>query len=133
MPSNLLRQTGVEPDGLAVAAVGGGGFYTWDGVESRARRFAAALSAEGLEAGDRWAVMAHNRIEWTPLVLGNLRAGTRYVPINWHLTVEEVAYLLNDSQSRLLVVDSANAEVGQASAEQSLLRLTTACSRHHLF
>ncbi|MDG2428611.1 MAG: AMP-binding protein [Acidimicrobiales bacterium] len=116
MPSNLLRQTGVEPDGLAVAAVGGGGFYTWDGVESRARRFAAALSAEGLEAGDRWAVMAHNRIEWTPLVLGNLRAGTRYVPINWHLTVEEVAYLLNDSQSRLLVVDSANAEVGQAAA-----------------
>ena len=117
MPSNLLMQTEVEPDGLAVAAVGGGVFYTWDGVESRARRFAAALSAEGLEPGDRWALMAHNRIEWTPLILGNLRAGTRYVPINWHLTVEEVAYFLTDSQSRLLVVDSANAAVGRAAAD----------------
>lgn len=116
MPSNLLRRTNTEPDGLAVAAVGGGASYTWAGLESRARRFAAALAAEGLNSGDRWALMARNRIEWTPLVLGNLRAGTRYVPINWHLTVEEVAYLLADSQSQLLVVDAVHAEVGQAAA-----------------
>ena len=99
MPNNLLPQTDGDPDGLAVASVGSNASYTWSGLESRARQFAAALAASGLSVGDRWAVMAHNRIEWTPMVLGNLRAGTRYVPINWHLTVEEVAYLLSDSGS----------------------------------
>ncbi len=116
MPSNLLLQTDRDPDGLAVASVGLDVFYTWDELESRARRFAAALAAEGLEAGDRWALMAHNRIEWTPMVLGSLRAGTRYVPINWHLTADEVAYLLTDSGSRLLVVDAVDAEVGHQAA-----------------
>ncbi|GIT00031.1 MAG: acyl-CoA synthetase [Acidimicrobiales bacterium] len=116
MPSNLLPQTDGDPDGLAVASVGSDASYTWSGLESRARQFAAALAASGLSVGDRWAVIAHNRIEWTPMVLGNLRAGTRYVPINWHLTVEEVAYLLSDSGSRLLVVDTVGAEIGRAAA-----------------
>lgn len=116
MPSNLLPRTDGDPDGTAVSAVGGGPTYTWAELESRARRFAAGLSAEGLGTGDRWALMAHNRIEWTPMVLGNLRAGTRYVPVNWHLTVDEVAYLLDDSDSRFLVVDEVDADVGREAA-----------------
>ncbi len=116
MPSNLLTQTDQDPDGLAVASVGSDVTYTWGGLESRARRFAAALASEGLRPGERWALMAHNRIEWTPMVLGNLRAGTRYVPVNWHLTVDEIAYLLTDSGSRLLVVDAPSEVAGRAAA-----------------
>ena len=116
MPSNLLPRTDGDPDGEAVVAVGGGPTYTWAVLEQRARRFAAGLAAEGLGTGERWALMAHNRIEWTPMVLGNLRAGTRYVPINWHLTVGEVAYLLEDSGCSLLVVDEVDAEVGREAA-----------------
>ncbi len=116
MPTNILRHTDRDPDGLAVAAVGSDVSYTWHGLESRARRFAAALASVGVGVGDRWAIMAHNRIEWTPMVLGNLRAGTWYVPVNWHLTVDEVAYLLADSGSSLLVVDAVDAEVGREAA-----------------
>ncbi len=116
MPSNLLPRTDADPDGIAVSAVSGGATYSWAGLEERARRFAAALAAEGLGVGDRWALMAHNRIEWAPMVLGSMRAGTRYVPLNWHLTADEVAYLLEDSQSRLLVVDAVDAEVGREAA-----------------
>ncbi|MED6328853.1 MAG: AMP-binding protein [Actinomycetota bacterium] len=116
MPSNLLPRTEVDPDGTAVAAVGGGPTNSWAEVESRARRFAAGLVTEGLGVGDRWALMAHNRIEWTSMVLGNLRAGTLYVPINWHLVAEEVAYLLEDSCSRLLIVDETSADLGREAA-----------------
>ena len=116
MPSNLLPRTDGDPDGTAVGAVGDGPTYAWAELESRARRFAAGLSAEGLGTGDRWALMAHNRIEWTPMVLGNLRGGTRYVPVNWHLTVDEVAYLLDDSDSRFLIVDEVDADVGREAA-----------------
>ncbi len=114
MPSNLLPNTETTPEAVAVSSADGS--YTWADLESRARRFAAGLVAEGLAVGDRWALLAQNRIEWTPMVLGNLRAGNRYVPCNWHLTADEVAYQLADSESRLLVVDTANEEVGREAA-----------------
>ena len=114
MPTNLLPRTDTHPDEVGVASTEGS--YTWAGLESRARRFAAALAAEGLAAGDHWALLSHNRIEWTPLLIGNLRAGTRYVPCNWHLTASEVAYQLTDSASRLLVTDAANEDVAREAA-----------------
>ena len=114
MPSNLFAHTDATPEAVAVSSVAGS--YTWAEVESRARRFAAALAEEGLATGDRWGLLAQNRIEWTPLILGNLRAGNRYVPCNWHLTADEVAYQLSDSGSRLLIVDAANEAVGREAA-----------------
>ena len=114
MPSNLLSATGFTPDSVAVSSATGS--YTWAGLESRARRFAACLAGEGLSAGDRWALLARNRIEWTPMILGNLRAGTLYVPCNWHLNIDEVAYQLADSACHLLVVDAADEEVGREAA-----------------
>ncbi len=38
--------------------------------------------------------------------LGNGRAGTRVVPLNWHLTAAEIAALLDDSGCRLVVVET---------------------------
>ena len=114
MLTNLLPRTDDDPSGVGAASVDAA--YTWAEIESRARRFAAALAGAGLASGDRWALLAHNRIEWAPLVVGNLRAGTRYVPCNWHLTADEIAYLLTDSDSRLLLTDAANEAAGRAAA-----------------
>ena len=46
MPSNLLPHTETTPEAVAVSSADGS--YTWADLESRARRFAAGLAAEGM-------------------------------------------------------------------------------------
>ncbi|MBI4765359.1 MAG: AMP-binding protein [Deltaproteobacteria bacterium] len=115
--SDLLPSTIEQPEAEAVLAENGR--RTWRQLESNARRFAQALESLGLGIGDRWAFLAHNRVEWPELALGNMRAGTRYVPLNWHLTIPELVYLLQDSGANMLIVDPINEEKGRAAAHES--------------
>jgi long-chain acyl-CoA synthetase len=110
----VLPSTLAQPHTVAVVADGGS--LTWAQLEERARRVANQLAAAGLAPGDPWALLAHNRLEWAELFLGNVFAGTRYVPLNWHLTVPELEYLLTNSGATMLVVDPANEEKGRAAA-----------------
>ena len=58
-----------------------------------------------------------NRVEFVDLMLGAQFAGVHLAPINWHLTPEEVHYILEDSQARAYFVDpelSTDPECAQA-------------------
>ena len=110
----LLPSTREQPETTAVFARQG--TLTWLQLEENARRVAHALTRSGLSTGDRWAILSHNRIEWPELFLGNLLAGTKYVPLNWHLTVPELEYLLANSEASMLVVDAENEEKGRDAA-----------------
>lgn len=90
---------------------------TFEQLEDRSRRVANGLHTAGVAPGQAFAILAKNRVEWPELVLGNVRAHTRYVPLNWHLTATEVAELLIDSGARLLIVGSETASVGSVAAE----------------
>lgn len=108
--TNILQSTNETPDGVAVICEDQ--TLTWSQLETNARKIAHALSAWGLSTGDRWALLSHNRIEWTELFLGNTIAGTRYVPLNWHLTAPELEYLLLNSGATALIVDPEHAATG---------------------
>ena len=111
-----------DPDGLAV--ITDGRSLTWDELERRACRLAHALDNAGVGHGGVWAVLLHNRAEWPEIVLGNARAGSRYVPLNWHLTAHELAELLNDSGATLLVVEPSLRQVAdEASAIAGVTRI----------
>ncbi len=113
-PLYVLPRTEQEPDSVAVRTEDGS--LTWAELEDRARRFARGLRAEGVAEHDTWAVLARNRLEWAELTLGNARAGSRYVPLNYHLTAAEMAELLTDSAAKLLVVGSDDEAIGRAAA-----------------
>jgi len=89
---------------------------SWREAELRARRVARALDGAGVATGAVWGVLAHNGIEWAELTLGNVRAGTRIVPLNWHLTAVEVAALLTDSGCQLIVTDASLRELADVAA-----------------
>jgi acyl-CoA synthetase (AMP-forming)/AMP-acid ligase II len=74
------------------------------------------LIGEGLGSGSRVAVFAHNAVETALAYLICLRAGVSSVPMNFHLTVEELVYILADSGARMLFVDANTAAVGLAAA-----------------
>ncbi len=113
-PRNVLPPTDSTPDAEAVWTAERS--LSWGELEDRARRFAQGLRRAGIGAGDTWAVLARNRFEWAELGIGNGRAGSRYVPLNWHLTVPEIVELLEDSGSALLVVAPDLEESGRKAA-----------------
>lgn len=76
---------------------------TWGELHETSRRFAGALVASGVAAGDRVAIWAFNSAEWVVAVLGILEAGAVLVPVNTRFKGPEAAELLGRSGARLLV------------------------------
>jgi len=76
---------------------------SFDQWNSRASRLASALLAQGLQAGDRVAVLAYNRIEWLEIYVALARAGLVALPLNFRLVSDELAYILKDAQVSALI------------------------------
>jgi long-chain acyl-CoA synthetase len=68
-------------------------------AQARAARLASALRAYGVHPGDRVAVVLRNGIEFLEASIAAGLAGAVPVPVNWHWTGDELAYLLADSGS----------------------------------
>jgi long-chain acyl-CoA synthetase len=69
--------------------------------------------------GGRIGVFAPNSVEGATAYLAALQAGISSVPINFHFTADEVAYILNASNAKVLFVGPETVEVGLAAAEMS--------------
>jgi long-chain acyl-CoA synthetase len=54
-----------------------------------------------------------NRAECVELMLAGITAGVWVTPINWHLTRDEIAYVIADSGARVLFVDEAYADLAR--------------------
>lgn len=92
-----------RPDHPAVIMAGSGEVMTYGEMEGQANRFAQLLRARGFAPNDAFAVLLENRIEYFPVLWGSQRAGTMLVPISTRLTAPEIAYILKDSEAKLLI------------------------------
>jgi long-chain acyl-CoA synthetase len=81
---------------------------TWSQLADRVRKVAAGLIAAGVETGDRVAVMASTRIEWTITDLAILAAGAVTVPIYETSSADQCEWNLSDSGAKLAIVESAD-------------------------
>src|SRR5713101_6475082 len=105
-----------------VAVVDGDRRVTWAELRERVRRLAVALQESGLEKGDRVAFLAPNTCELLEAHYGVPAAGGVLVAINTRLTSNEIAYILDHSAARVLVVDRSLAHlVDGASVERVLV------------
>jgi len=73
------------------------------------RDLAHSLLAAGMKKGDRVALWSKNSPRWAEVDFANLSAGLVTVPIYDTLTPEKAAYILKDSEARVLFVQDANA------------------------
>lgn len=76
-------------------------------LDARAAGLAGGLAASGLTEGDVVAALLPNDPACIDLILACRLAGTYYCALNWHLAPAETAYILADSQARLLLADPA--------------------------
>lgn len=74
-------------------------------IDARGARLAGGLNALGLQEGDVLAVLLRNQPEYGDAILASRTGGTYYCPINWHLTAEEVSYLLRDSGAKAILAE----------------------------
>src|SRR6266498_706430 len=105
----LERTAAAFPERVAV--VDGDQRQTWTGFRERARRLAIALQETGIEKDDRVAFLAPNTSELLEAHYGVPAAGAVLVAINIRLTAEEIAYIVEHSGSRVLVVDPSLAHL----------------------
>jgi fatty-acyl-CoA synthase len=103
MSMHPIAHAARRPDHPAVIMTGSGQQITYGQMEAEANRFAHLLRAHGIGAGDAFAVLLENRIEYFTLIWGSQRAGTMLVPISSRLTAPEIAYIIRDAGTRLLV------------------------------
>jgi long-chain acyl-CoA synthetase len=82
--------------------------FTYSQIQSLAERFAAALTANGLEPGQRVILYAPNSIQWVVAWLGIQRAQGVCVPITPIYTPKDLAFVANDSEAAAIVCADTN-------------------------
>ena len=93
------------------ALVWEGGSLTWSELDGLASGFAQILSAKGVGAGDRVAIVIPNRSDFAVAFLGVLKLGATPAPLNPLLKREELAAFTEDLKPRM-IVDDAKVEPG---------------------
>jgi long-chain acyl-CoA synthetase len=75
-------------------------------LQSLANQVSHALVAAGLRQGDAVAVVAPNCAEFIAIYFATMQLGLHFVPLNWHLSPAEAAYILADSQAKAVFAHS---------------------------
>jgi long-chain acyl-CoA synthetase len=113
--THILNRVAVErPDEIALED--GRIRLGWTEVGDLLNRATNALLSMVPGDTSRLAVLAENSAETLLIHLAALLAGVSSVPVNFHLTAEEVAYILSDSGAQALFVGPETAAVGLEAA-----------------
>ena len=91
-------QVALELDGTSL---------TYSELELRAARMAAVLRQAGVTRGDRVALLAQRSLDQVAAILGILRAGAAYVPLDPAYPAERLKLMLEDAQASVLLADRA--------------------------
>jgi long-chain acyl-CoA synthetase len=103
--SELVAEAADDVPDRQALVESGGRSLTWAGLEDEVARLATGLGAHGIRAGQRVMIAVGNRIEFVTAYLGVLRAQVVAVPVNPRSTPGELARMLADSGSRMVVAD----------------------------
>lgn len=101
------RTAVIDPDGTV---------HSFGAVNADANRLVRLLWSRGLAAGDSVALICSNRVEFVEVLAACLRAGFRLTPVNWHLTADEIGYIVRDCEARAVIAEARVATVPEAVA-----------------
>ena len=107
--TNLITERAwFEPERVTMSRPLGEGWQpvTAKEVEEEIRATAKGLIASGIQIGDRVSIMARTRYEWTILDFATWFAGGVVVPIFDTSSAEQIDWILNDSHSVAIVVET---------------------------
>ena len=103
----------LRADWPAVIMASTGETMTHGELEQRSNRLAHLLRAQGLQRLDHYAVFMENNHRFFEACMAGERAGLYYTCINSYLTADEMAYIVNNSESRVLITSQARLAVAR--------------------
>ncbi|MEM9746648.1 MAG: AMP-binding protein [Actinomycetota bacterium] len=109
----------IRPDGIGLTFEGRS--FTWAELDRASDELAAGLAELGVRPGDRVGLLMHNRPEWCDVTMAALKLGAIVVPVNVRFTASELAYVVADADCRLVVSESAFADVLSGVADRRVL------------
>jgi O-succinylbenzoate-CoA ligase len=101
----LSKRAQISPGVEALIEVERGTRYTYADLNARCNRIANVLLAEGVKPGDRVAFLLMNGVEYIEAYYAVAKIGAVMVPLNWRLVPDELAFILKDSGSTVLIFD----------------------------
>lgn len=104
------------PASIAVVEVSGRTLTAGELV-AQSHQIVHGLRALGLSRGDCVAMALPNCSEALALFMAATEAGMYLVPVNWHLTASEMAYVLSDSNAKVFVASERIAQASREAAE----------------
>ena len=94
-----------QPDRVAVIDPDGTE-HSYAAVNANANRLVRLLRARGLRAGDGVALVCSNRVAFIEVFVATQRAGLRLTPVNWHLTADEIGYIIADCEAKAVIAEA---------------------------
>ncbi len=105
-----------HPDRIAFIMAGSGQSMTYRELDERSNQLAHLLRAHGLRRLDHYAVMMENNREYVETTAAGERAGLYVTCINSYLTADELAYIVDNSESQVLITSRSRREVALEAA-----------------
>lgn len=82
-------------------------------LEARTNQLAHLLRAHGLRRLDHYAIFMENHVRYVEACGAGERAGLYYTGVNSYLTAEELAFIVNNSDSKALITSAAKVEIAR--------------------
>jgi long-chain acyl-CoA synthetase len=95
------------------------GEHSFGDLNGRANQLLASLRAKGLGIHSGVALLCSNRVEFLEVQAAAQRGGMRLTPVNWHLTAEEIAYIVADSQAEAVIAEARFKDVAVAATRDA--------------
>ena len=102
-----------DPSHPAIIMAQSGETITHGQLEARANKIAHLLRAMGLKRSDHFAVFMENHPRYIECGIAGERAGLYYTNVNSYLTPGELAYIVNNSLSQVLITSRAHLAVAR--------------------
>jgi long-chain acyl-CoA synthetase len=108
LTDDVVRNAADHPDAVVLSRreAGRWGDVTASELLAQVRALAKGLAATGVEPGDRVALMSATRYEWTLLDYAIWFAGAVSVPVYATSSADQVAWVVQDSGARTLIVET---------------------------
>jgi long-chain acyl-CoA synthetase len=91
---------------------------TYAELEARCNRLAHLLRQLGLKRLDHYAIFMENNSRYIEACGAGERSGLYFTCINSYLTASELAYIVNNSEARVLITSGAKLETARAALKQ---------------
>src|SRR5690348_14910412 len=108
------KHAAADPERPAFIMAQTGAIVTYAELEARANRLAHLLRARGLRRLDHYAIFMENNPRYLEACGAGERAGLYYTCINSYLTAEELAYIVNNCEAKILITSEAKRDVALA-------------------